>query len=275
MANSADWNTEELLILVKTYPQPSSKYRETTCVAAVNSAGQMRRIFPVPFRLLEGAAQFRKWEWVRARVVQTPNDKRPESFRVDADSIQRQSTISTRADWQERRVWFEPHIVPGFAALEEKRQQSGETLGILRPSRLLELEITPDATPDWTLEERERLARECLFDSEAAQARAPLRKVPFGFHYHYECETPDGIETLRHKITDWEVGALYWHCARSHGSAWETPFREKLETWMAKRDLLFLLGTVHRFPQQWLIVGLIYPPRRQQTPAQPTLSLFD
>lgn len=24
---------------------------------------------------------------------------------------------------------------------------------------------------------------------------------------------------------------------------------------------MFLMGTIHRFPGQWLIVGLIYPPR--------------
>lgn len=48
---------EELLILTKTYPSPSSKYRETTCVAAINRQGEMRRLFPVPFRLLEGGAK--------------------------------------------------------------------------------------------------------------------------------------------------------------------------------------------------------------------------
>jgi hypothetical protein len=26
-------------------------------------------------------------------------------------------------------------------------------------------------------------------------------------------------------------------------------------------DLMFLMGTIHRFPNQWLIVSLIYPPK--------------
>jgi hypothetical protein len=56
--------TEELLILTKTYPSPSATYRETTCVAAINNAGKLRRLFPVPYRLLEGDAQFKKWEWM-------------------------------------------------------------------------------------------------------------------------------------------------------------------------------------------------------------------
>ncbi len=58
---------EELLILTKTYPTPSSKHRESTCVAAFSKAGEIRRIFPVPFRLLEGEHQFTKWEWIQVQ----------------------------------------------------------------------------------------------------------------------------------------------------------------------------------------------------------------
>jgi hypothetical protein len=29
---------------------------------------------------------------------------------------------------------------------------------------------------------------------------------------------------------------------------------------------MFLLGTIHRFPNQWLIVSLIYPPRPPSAP---------
>ena len=67
-------DTEELLILAKTYPSPSASHRETTCVAAVNRAGALRRIFPVPFRLLDGDAQFQKWEWIQARVSRPTGD---------------------------------------------------------------------------------------------------------------------------------------------------------------------------------------------------------
>ena len=65
--------TEDLLILMKTYLSPSSQYRETTCVAAVNSQGDMRRLFPVPYRLLTGDAQFKKWEWITARRRPAPS----------------------------------------------------------------------------------------------------------------------------------------------------------------------------------------------------------
>lgn len=88
-----------------------------------------------------------------------------------------------------------------------------------------------------------------------------LRKIPFDFYYRYR--DPDGTE-WRHKIVDWEAGALYWNLQRTHGAGWQAPFRSKIEKELPAKDLMFLMGTVHRFPEQWLIVSLIYPPMRRQ-----------
>lgn len=262
------WNTEKLLILVKTYPQPSSKHRETTCVAAISESGQQRRIFPVPFRLIEGESQFKKWEWIEAKIAKAADDHRPESYKIDVDSIKRLNRIGTQHAWAERRHWIEPHIVGNFNALELRRQVSGETLGIVGPSRILGLEIAPEKQTDWTENEKIKLTREGLFDSPETRDRKPLRKLPFSFHYRYQCA--DDTE-FRHRITDWEVGALYWNCVRSHGPNWEKPLRQKLEDELPGKDLMFLMGTIHRFPDQWLIVGLIYPPQLKAT-SQPVLS---
>lgn len=112
-----------------------------------------------------------------------------------------------------------------------------------------------------------------LFDDTDAGSVAQLRKLPYDFHYHYECGTAKGLQPYRHKIVDWEIGALFWNVHRAHGSKWEQPFREKMEDYLPGRDLMFLMGTIHRFPDQWLIVSLIYPPR--QRPARETqASLF-
>src|SRR6266480_856869 len=126
-------NTEEFLILTKTYPSPSAKYRE------------LRRLFPVPYRLLAGKVQFQKWEWVRARVSRSDKDHRPESHRIDTDSIVRTGKkISTKGgDWSERLKWIRPHTVESFSKLETRRQATGQTLGFIRPSRIVRFEITP------------------------------------------------------------------------------------------------------------------------------------
>ena len=262
----AHQKSEELLIVAKTYPNPSASYRETVCVAAINRVGEMRRLYPIPFRFLGGDVQFKKWEWIRAVVGTTPKDKRPESRRLDVDTVEiLGETISTKDDWRERRAWVEPRLSPSFDALEQRRQNSGETLGFICPTRLLRLDITPKKDAEWTDKEWINLTKEGLFDSDEDRARPPLRKVPFDFHYRYECQTPQGAVTHRHMITDWEAGALYWNCVKTHGDAWETPFRARLETEFAQKDLTFMMGTIHRFPDQWLIISLIYPPKPKQT----------
>src|SRR5436305_9304001 len=49
-------------------------------------------------------------------------------------------------DWRERTKWLEPHIVPGFTALEQRRQATGHTLGVLRVSKIRELRIDRKST---------------------------------------------------------------------------------------------------------------------------------
>ncbi len=263
---------EDLLILTKTYPDPSAKYRETTCVAALTRKGEMRRIFPVPFRYLGGEQKFTKWEWINVNAKKSNDDHRPESFKIDFDSVIERTgeSIDTQNGWAQRMPWLLPHIVGDFAALEERRQVSRETLGIIRPHRVLDLSITPVKETEWTLDEKTKLQREGLFDTDE-QKRPLLKKLPFAFHYRYECVTTNGVQLCRHMITDWEVGALFWNCRRSHGDKWEVPFRQKIEEQLPSGDLMFLMGTMHRFPDQWLIVGLFYPPKPKPDAGQLTL----
>jgi hypothetical protein len=144
----------------------------------------------------------------------------------------------------------------------------GATLGLLRPSSVLGLDITPADRPDWTDDERKKLTQlqhqGGLFDKSDAKSIATLRKVPFDFHYRYVCDDAN----YRHKIVDWEAGALYWNARRSKGTDWEQAFRNKIESELPTKDLMFLMGTIHRFPDQWLIASLIYPPK--QPPGQPS-----
>ena len=188
---------ENLLILTKTYPTPSAKYIETTCVAAVTENGQLRRVYPFPFRLLEEEKQFKKWQWVTVNVGTPNDDHRPESRRVDVDNVQRGEVVTTgKGKWQERIGWLTPHVVPSYAELETRRLATGETLGVLRPSRLLELMITARSAKeqDWTDEEKVKLTRDLmqpdLFTDPHAYRPPILQKIPYTFHYRYEIDMP-------------------------------------------------------------------------------------
>ena len=63
--------------------------------------------------------------------------------------------------------------------------------------------------------------------------------------------------------TDWEMGESYRRWRKEYGAAWEGKFREKYEDQMINKfDTHFYVGTVHKNPGSWIIVGLFYPPHR-------------
>jgi hypothetical protein len=269
-----------ILVLCKTYPSPSGKHTETSCVAGMEEGGRLIRLFPVPFRLVDDDKQFKKWQWIAARIEKAPGDHRPESHKIFVDTIQCEGDpLPTKNEWQARRSQLEKiPVFSDFAALEEARVSAGATLGLLRPSRIIGLDITPSDKPEWTEEERQKLIQDerqtGLFDEADARRIATLRKIPFDFHYRYACTVGAETREYRHKIADWEAGALYWNCRQRHRNAWEPPFRAKLGGSLPAADLMFLMGTIHRFPNQWLIVSLIYPPKRPTEPPRQG-SLFD
>lgn len=255
-----------VLILCKTYPSPSSRYVETSCVAGMDESGRLVRLFPVPFRLVSDAQQFRKWQWIEARIRKAPEDQRSESHRISVDTIEiLGEPLSTRSGWEERRLAIEPlDIFDDFAALDAAREERGISLGLLRPSRLCDLLISKAGSPDWTVDEVAKLMQAqnqgSLFDQDAEQRSLKLlKKLPFDFHYRYECSVSGQINSYKHKLVDWEAGALYWNIHRRPD--WEAAFRQKWLTEFAERDVLFLMGTIHRFPGQWLIVSVLYLPK--------------
>ncbi len=256
-----------ILILCKTYPSPSAKHAETSCVAGMDDQGNLIRLYPVPFRLIGDEAQFKKWQWITARIEKSRNDHRPESHRIAVDTITCDETpLSTRNGWHDRKVWIEKaHKFGDFEQLEATRIDSGATLGVVCPAKVIGLDITPANPPDWTDEERKKLIQlqqqGNFFDAADAKSIAMLKKLPFEFHYRYECLGRNGPVEYRHKIVDWEIGALYWNVRRSQGGNWESALRAKFEDEFSTKDLMFLMGTIHRFPNQWLIISLIYPPK--------------
>lgn len=149
----------------------------------------------------------------------------------------------------------------------------------MRPKQVLTLEIVEARAAEWTDEERAKLLRDemqgqLFSDAEVKKMTQTLRKVPFDFYYRYTCDTPEGEKVFKHKIVDWEAGVLFWHCRHSHGVDWKKPFRAKLEEDLTGKDLMFLMGNQHRFQDQWLIISLIYPPKRKPAEVTPQGLLF-
>lgn len=263
---------ERILVLAKTYPSPSARHVETSCVAGITEQGSMRRLYPVPFRLIGDAGKFAKWQWIEVLTEKARKDHRPESYKIYIDQIKTREKIDAKPRWNSRWPWIEK--IPSFINLDgvqKEQADNGLSLALLKPKAVCSLEITKARHEDWTAEEKEKLlsyeTQGRLFDSEEVKKIThTLRKIPFDFYYHYLCDTPEGEKSFKHKIVDWEAGALYWQCRQLYGPNWDAPFREKLERQLPQRNLMFLMGNQHRFQDQWLIISLIYPPTRAPVP---------
>lgn len=263
---------QRILILCKTYPSPSGRYVETSCVAGVLPDGRLIRLFPVPFRLIKADQQFKKWQWITAKVEKAKADNRPESFQIKVDTVQCDlGPLSTKNQWHERReVIANTHIFSSFSQILRANDEEGTSLALLRPTRILELIVEPVSNSGWTEDEIAKLMQQqrqgSLFEEQDTAELRTLKKLPYSFYYRYECDAGyDVVDVHQHKISDWEAGALYWNCVRTYGDKWEEKFRAKMLEDMVERDMIFLMGNIHRFQKQWLIVSLLYPPMLEQS----------
>ena len=65
------WLEREALVTVKAYPNPSAKYFESVCVAAITREEGWVRLYPVGFRSLPDQQRFKKYHRVQLQDAKT------------------------------------------------------------------------------------------------------------------------------------------------------------------------------------------------------------
>ena len=250
------WQEEEILILIKAYPNPSKGAIETSCTAGITRGGQLIRLYPIAFRLLEEDKRFSKYQWIKVRIRKA-NDPRPESYVPDFDSIEIISDpIPTKNKWELRRGIVESCRMPSMEAIRNQQEETGISLAFFRPRQITALHIE-QAPEKWTNEELAKLQQQNFFDTGN---REQLERVPFDFKYEYLCDDP-ACRGHKMKIVDWEIYQAYRSWLRKYGSGWEEKLRHRFEYEMQeKKDTHFFVGTMRSHPTSWIIVGLFYPP---------------
>src|SRR6266566_5199294 len=144
--------TKLLFVTVKTYPNPSKKHIETTCVSGITDDGCWMRLHPVHFRLLEDSSQFQRYSWIRVRVNKATQDPRPESYHLDESKIEIIRPTKTDNMWQERREIIEPLLSRSIEDLQDQQGSSRTSLGAIRPKEITRFQIK-DAEPHWSPEQ--------------------------------------------------------------------------------------------------------------------------
>ena len=249
-----------VLITVMTYPLPSQGYQELVCTAGVTENGEWVRLYPIDYRYRPSHQKFQKYQWIEVELAKRGegNDHRKESRKPNLDSIRLLGEkLDTKNNWQARRQIIDKLPVYTVNELKVRHNQDKTSLGIVRPTRVLDLKIE-ETDREWKPEWQSVLNQFQLF---GPQPRL-LAKIPFKFSYVFECE--DNARPHNAMIEDWELGVLYVKEVDRLGdekkAAESVKCKFLYQLCAPDKDTCFFMGTV--FPYNtWIVVGIFWPPK--------------
>lgn len=252
--------TRKILIATKTYPSISTKYQETVCTAGIllseeENPLQWIRIYPIRYRYLDFDKRYPRWAIVSAKIKKNDQDYRPESFRIDDNSLQIIRKIDTTNNWQERKSLV---LSLQFRSIADIQAQ-GKSLGIIKP-KSIERFFSKKTSREWNQKQQTVLNQLDLFEPNI-----DLEKIPYQFVYQF---TDEDNVPHKYSISDWEIMELYRKCRdRSQLSGLEAEqyalekVRQKLEDdFLESKDLYFIVGNIKNHAKSFMIIGLFYPP---------------
>jgi hypothetical protein len=218
------------------------------------------RLYPVPFRYLEGDRQFRKYDIITVRVRDAGADKRPESRKIDAHSIEIGAHVH---GWSQRTAWVEPLAGPSMCRLidDVKADLNAPSLGAIRPATTPQLRFSEH--PGWSEEELARFnayrSQGDLFRETPPTLLDPPRLV---VHLEYRCHE-QACAGHSQRIIDWELTALQQRYRHSSTGELTSVITRNFLTvpFSSDREPMVLVGNQENVRRRasFTVLGLYYP----------------
>lgn len=254
---------KKILITVKAYPNPSKKYSETVCCAGVDlNTFQLVRLYPIPFRDLDSNKKFKKYSIIEVNCSPPSNDKRPESLRVDSDSIKVIKWLDTEnGTWEKRKSIVLKVPVKSMCQVYQDTEQDNLSLGLIKPENI-SFECKKQSLS--SQKAREVCYAQLSFFDKKKEA---IEEIPFNFYYKFKCPTEPDCPGHKLSIIDWEIGQAYrdW---RSNYPTVEVLLEKIKQRWLnitetAKKDVYFYVGNLKRFRNTFMVLGVFYPKKNK------------
>jgi hypothetical protein len=247
-------------VTVKAYPNPSKKYQETVCVAGVDlDKSRWIRLYPIPYRDLEDKQKFSKYSIIEVKAIKARDDSRPESFKVESASIKKVGSIDTKNGWAERRKILLLLVSHSFCEILNKSKIDDVSLGMFKP-RKIEFSCKKAKLKDEDARDA-CYAQLTLFN----KAKDTVEPIPFDFRYFFYCHNEPNCPGHSLPIIDWEIGQAYRSWRWKYKD--EKVLLEKIkERWLdnmctEKYDTYFFVGNMKRFRNNFMVLGVFYPPQ--------------
>ena len=256
---TSGFRPKNILITVKAYPVPSLSYGETVCCAGVDiETGDWIRLYPVPFRDLVPPQRFAKYDVIRANCAKATDDHRPESFRIQTASIEITDHLNKKDKWRKRKeiVMSAPRME--LCEILWSQEESGISFGLIKP-RAINFE-SERRSPKNQAKAEKAYSRPTLFDRQKEQ----IENIPFQFYYRFYCMDNEDCPGHRLPITDWEINQAYrvWRFRYPDPDV----LLEKIKVkWLditnpITKDAFLFVGNLHRFRNQFVVLGVFSPP---------------
>lgn len=251
---------KRILVVVKTYPNPSRSYVETVCCAGVDlDTRTWVRMYPITYRRLADK-KFPKYQVITCEATKPRDDNRPESLRVNQDTIVLVGEAMPAGDagWRKRMALL-PAPARSLEDIQDAQRRDGTSIGMFRPKQITRL-VKRKAKP-WGARQLAALRQQRLGLGEAETSElAELEQIPWSFAYEFTCDD-DRCTGHELGVLDWEIGQSYRRWVREYGDRWEEVLRAKYEVELPARDLHFVVGNLAKRRHTFEIIGLVRPAR--------------
>ena len=235
---------ERVLVLVKALPHVGDRHGETVCCAGVTLGGEWRRQYPIHFRRLRD--QFARWQWIEYDwIAPGGEDRRRESRRVQEDTIR----VGDEMPERERASFLAPLVMGSTAEAAAK----GMSLTLVRPAK--SRFRARAKTPEQIEQERQAYETAARQKSFLDPDLVALKPCPYAFHFDW---TDANGKPHRATCDDWETAAMFynWEKRMGTGAALDGMAQVFNERYPAK-GMAFAMGTHSRYPDKWLLVGVL------------------
>jgi hypothetical protein len=250
---------KRILITVKAYPNPSRRYGETVCCAGIDLDNlQLVRLYPIPYRDLDNERKFKKYSIIEVDCCSASDDKRPESFRVNPDTINVQDWLDPEnGTWEKRKSIVLKLPIKSMCQVYGEAKSSDLSLGLIEPENI-SFEWTKQSLSN--KKEREACYAQLSFFNKKKDA---IEEIPFNFYYSFKCLGESDCQGHKLSIIDWEIGQAYRNW-RSRYRKEEILLEKIKQRWLditntRRRDVYFYVGNMKRFREIFMVLGVFYP----------------
>lgn len=244
--------TQKLYVLVKAYPQPSDKYGVTVCCAGITPEGRFLRLYPIPYRDLKPEQQFNRFDYVEMSLWKSETDTRPESFKVDPDSIKIHKKGNKLPKLEKVKLWL-PFVAESFAQLKDDNLEKKQSLGIVRPD---EGSISFTYKPIMEQSDEDQSYANQCYKQMSLFNDVPLTHLKADYCFSYKFTSNKIPHEM--KIHDWEVQATYYNYKKKYGIDTLLKMKEVYEKTMPSQNIHLIMGTAKARPWQFMIIGVLH-----------------